>query len=379
MTADASAIAPENLGTETAPRASKLTRQRVRSAWIFITPMLIMLALVAGYPLISTIYYSFTDRLLIADHNTQFIGFNNYLYYGPNLNNYDEELDGYFVYYEDTDAALVYRDDGVFYDLDTEDPDTGAMDPYAGEIDTADVFEWQGLLVDSLWWRSVWNTLTFSVVSVGLEIVIGLVVALILNANMPGRAVIRAAVLIPWAIPTIVSAQMWSWMLNDQYGVINEILLSWGWIESRLAFTADRFLALPSVIAVDVWKTTPFMALLILAALQLLPGEVYEAAKVDGIHPVKQFFRITLPLIRPALMVAVIFRALDALRIFDLIYVLTSGSRDTMSMSIYARQNLIDFQNVGYGSAISTGLFLIISAFTLIYLMLGRVNFDQER
>lgn len=345
--------------------------------------MLVILALVAGYPLVSTIYYSFTDRLLLADHQTQFVGFSNYLYYGPNLESYDEDLNGYFVDYQDPDTgeflALVYRDDGVLYDLATENRETGEMQPFAGEIDTSDVFTWQGLLVDSLWWRSVWNTLTFSVISVGLEIIIGITVALVLNANLPGRAVIRAAVLIPWAIPTIVSAQMWNWMLNDQYGVINEILLSWGWIENRLAFTADRFLALPAVIAVDVWKTTPFMALLILAALQLLPGEVYEAAKVDGIHPVRQFFRITLPLIRPALMVAVIFRALDALRIFDLIYVLTSSSRDTMSMSIYARQNLIDFQNVGYGSAISTGLFLIIAAFTVIYLMLGRVNFDQER
>ena len=379
MAVQASTDIADAVPVTAAPRASKLTRQRVRSAWIFIGPMMIVLALVAGYPLIQTMYYSLTDRLLVADHQTQFVGLNNYLYFGPNLNDYEADYNGYFVYYEPENAALIYRDDGNFYDLDQEDPDTGELGLYAGEIDTSQVFSWQGLLVDSLWWRSVWNTMTFSVVSVGLEIIIGMIVALILNANLPGRAVIRAAVLIPWAIPTIVSAQMWNWMLNDQYGVINEILLSWGWIDARLAFTADRFLALPSVIAVDVWKTTPFMALLILAALQLLPGEVYEAAKVDGIHPVRQFFKITLPLIRPALMVAVIFRSLDALRIFDLIYVLTSGSRDTMSMSIYARQNLIDFQNVGYGSAISTGLFLIIAAFTAIYLALGRVSFDQER
>ncbi|MEM7443518.1 MAG: sugar ABC transporter permease [Pseudomonadota bacterium] len=359
--------------------ASKLTRQRTRSAWIFIAPMLIVLALVAGYPLLSTMYYSLTDRLLIADHDTQFIGFSNYLYYGPDLDNYDEEFDGYFVDLIEQDAFLIYRDDGNFYDLDNVDPDTGDLALYEGEVSTSDVFEWHGVLVDSLWWRSVWNTVTFSVISVGLEIIIGMFVALVLNANLPGRAVIRAAVLIPWAIPTIVSAQMWSWMLNDQYGVINEILLSWGWIDARLAFTADRLLSLPSVIAVDVWKTTPFMALLILAALQLLPGEVYEAAKVDGVHPVRQFFKITLPLIRPALMVAVIFRSLDALRIFDLIYVLTPGSRDSMSMSIWARQNLIDFQNVGYGSALSTSLFLIIACFTAVYLVLGRVSFDQER
>ena len=127
--------------------------------------MLIVLGLVAGYPLVSTMYYSLTDRLLIADHQTQFVGFNNYLYYGPNLNDYDQEYDGFFVFYEPTNAALIYRDDGVFYDLDSEDPTTGALQPYTAEIDTAQVFRWQGLLVDPLWWRSVWNTVTFSVVS----------------------------------------------------------------------------------------------------------------------------------------------------------------------------------------------------------------------
>jgi trehalose/maltose transport system permease protein len=127
---------------------------------------------------------------------------------------------------------------------------------------------------------------------------------------------------------------------------------------------------------VDVWKTTPFMALLILAAMQMLPTDCYEAAKVDGIHPVKVFFQVTLPLIKPALMVAVIFRLLDALRIFDLIYVLTSNSSDTMSMSVYARQQLVDFQQVGYGSAASTLLFFMVALCTVLYIGLGRVRFD---
>ena len=254
-----------------------------------------------------------------------------------------------------------------------------ALSPYEGEIDTSAVFSWQGVLADAQWWRSVWNTIWFSVISVTLELVLGLAIALILNANMPGRGLLRAAVLIPWAIPTIVSAQMWGWMLNDQYGVINEIMLWAGLISERMAWTANPSTALPAVIAVDVWKTTPFMALLILAALQLLPGEIYEAGKVDGIHPVRMFFKVTLPLIRPAVMVAVIFRALDALRIFDLIYVLTSNSRDTMSMSIYARQQLVDFQNVGFGSAASTVLFVIIATFTVLYIVLGKVNFDGGR
>jgi trehalose/maltose transport system permease protein len=385
--------------------------------------MLIVLLLVAGWPLFRTITLSFTDERLQADFQSQWVGFDNYLYNGPERDAYDRLLNGYFINAPDTDEVFYYPPDDAFYSIDdaftaldegafaaAEQAEQEALDAGASQeeaaaafdeaydtyqlqgsdleainaqpiqgIDRDSVFRWQGVLVDPLWWRSVWNTVVFSVVSVFFEMVLGIIIALVLNANLPGRGVLRAAVLIPWAIPTIVSAQMWGWMLNDQYGVFNEILISWGWIEERVAFTAERALALPAVIAVDVWKTTPFMALLVLAALQLLPGEVYEAAKVDGIHPVRAFFRITLPLIRPALMVAVIFRALDALRIFDLIYVLTSGSRDTMSMSVYARQNLVDFQDVGYGSALSTALFIIIAGFTVIYIALGRVNLGQER
>jgi len=133
-----------------------------------------------------------------------------------------------------------------------------------------------------------------------------------------------------------------------------------------------------AVIMVDVWKTTPFMALLILAGLQMLPSDCYEAARVDGIHPVRVFFRVTLPLVWPALMVAVIFRALDALRIFDLIYVLTSNSKDTMTMSVYARQQLVDFQDVGYGSAASTMLFLIIAGLTIATITLGKVKLGGD-
>jgi trehalose/maltose transport system permease protein len=171
---------------------------------------------------------------------------------------------------------------------------------------------------------------------------------------------------------------MWGWMLHDQYGVINEMLLTLGLIAQPLAWTADPGLALWSVIAVDVWKATPFMALLTLAALQLLPDELYEAAKVDGLGPVGSFFHITLPLIRPALMVAVIFRSLDALRVFDLMYVMTGNSRAMASMSVYARQQLVDFQDVGYGSAAATFLFLVIAMVVALFVTLGRVRLGAE-
>lgn len=304
----------------TPAQKSQLTRSRVRAAWLFLTPMLILLMMVAGWPLFRTIWFSFTDANLSDLSNAKFIGFENYLSYNNG--------------------------------------------------------EWYGVLADGEWWNAVWNTLKFSVVSVTLETVLGTVVALVLNASFPGRSLVRAAVLIPWAIPTIVSAKMWGWMMHDQFGILNHMLMGLGLISAPLAWTASPDLALTAVIMVDVWKTTPFMALLILAALQMLPTDCYEAARVDGIHPVRVFFKVTLPLIKPALMVAVIFRLLDALRIFDLIYVLTSNSKDTMSMSVYARQQLVDFQSVGYGSAASTLLFLTVGLCVVLYMAFGRVRFD---
>jgi trehalose/maltose transport system permease protein len=284
--------------------------------------MLLVLILVAGWPLARTIWFSFTDARLNSLSDYEFIGFENY------LANYDGE--------------------------------------------------WFGLLTDPAWWRAVWNTVWFTLVSVSIETVLGLVVALILNASFPGRGLIRAIVLIPWAIPTVVSARMWNWMLHDQFGVVNDLLLRLGLIATPIAWTANSDTALWAVVMVDVWKTTPFMALLILAGLQMLPGDIYEAARVDGINPVRVFFRVTLPLIRPALLVAVIFRALDALRVFDLVYVLTSNAEETASMSVYARQQLVDFQEVGLGSAASTLIFLIIALLTIVYLISSRVRLDAE-
>lgn len=295
---------------------SALTRQRMKTAWLFLLPMVLTLLAVAGWPLIRTIYFSFTDASLADLSQVHFIGLENYI---ANYNGY-----------------------------------------------------WGGILADPVWWHSVWNTLYFTVVSVSLETVLGISVALVLNTQFPGRGFMRAAVLIPWAIPTIVSAKMWGWMLHDQFGIINDLLMTLGMIDAPLAWTADSHLALIAVIMVDVWKTTPFMALLVLAALQMLPKDCYEAAYIDGVSRWKIFWKITLPLITPAVLVAITFRALDALRVFDLIYVLTSNSVDTMSMSVYARQQLVAFQNVGYGSAASTTLFLIIALCTLFYLYASR-------
>lgn len=350
---------------------TRLERTRVRAARWFILPMAATLTLVAAWPLVRTVAFSLTDATLEADRPVRFIGLDNYLFYGPNAADWDDELGGYYVFYEPKDADLVWKpDEGRFIDLATDEP-------VDYTVDTAGIFLWQGLLVDPAWWRSVWNTLFFSVVSVAIETVLGLFIALTLNARMVGRGLLRAAILIPWAIPTIVSARMWGWMLNDQYGVVNEVLLSLGLISGRIAWTADPSLSMAAVIAVDVWKATPFMTLLILAALQLIPDEIYEAARIDGIRPLRVLRRITLPLIAPALAVAVLFRLLDALRIFDLIYVLTSNSAGTMTMSVFARREIADFAHVGFGSAAATLLFLVIAVVTAVYLTATRVRFDR--
>ncbi len=311
-----------------AASGSDLSAQRTRSAWLFLAPTLLVLAMVAGWPLVRTIYFSFTNATLNNLAEAEFVGFANYL-----------------TWITLQSGRTVYR----------------------------------GLLVDPAWWGAVWNTLRFALLSVSIETVLGLVVALVLNAKFPGRGLVRAAILIPWAIPTIVSAKMWAWMLNDQFGILNDIFLNLGLISQKIAWTANPDTAMVAVLIVDVWKTTPFMALLILAGLQMVPQDIYEAAKIDGVHPVKVFLRITLPLIRPALMVAIIFRMLDALRIFDLIYVLTPNNSQTKTMSVMARENLFEFDKFAYGAAASTMLFLIIASITVLYIVFGRVNLSGDR
>jgi trehalose/maltose transport system permease protein len=304
---------------------SELRAERLRAARWFLLPMILALLLVAGWPLMRTIYFSFTNASLTDLYNAKFVGFANYF------------------------KMTTLKSGKVIYG---------------------------GLLSDPVWWNAVWNTVRFSVISVTIETILGMIVALVLNADFKGRGIVRAAILVPWAIPTIVSARMWSWMFHDQFGIINDMLMKLNIIDKGIAWTASADTAMYAVLIVDVWKTTPFMALLILAGLQTIPGDIYEAAKVDGVHPVKTFFKVTLPLVKPALMVAVIFRMLDAMRIFDLIYVLTPNSSSTKTISVLSRENLIDFDKFALGSAQATMLFLILTAFTMLYMWLGKVSFD---
>lgn len=299
---------------------------RIRTAWLFLTPMIVLMLIVAVWPLARSIWFSFTDTNINDIAAGQFVGFENYFgEYGLFFNPNDEE--GF----------------------------------WAGD-----------------WGVSIRNTFSFAVVSVILETLTGLGLALLLNQDFKGRAFVRTAVLVPWAIPTIVSAKMWGWMLNDQFGVINNLLMNAGLIAHKIAWTAEPSYALWTVVMVDVWKTTPFMALLILAALQTVPKDCYEAARVDGVHPLRVFWKITLPLIRQPLLVAIVFRLLDSLRVFDLIYVLTANGSTTISMSGFVRREMVEYGNMGYGSAASTSLFLIIMLTAIIFLRLARVKLAED-
>lgn len=231
------------------------------------------------------------------------------------------------------------------------------------------------LFSDAVFLRSIWNTLVFTFFSVGFEVVLGMIIALVINSTFRGRGLVRASMLVPWAIPTVVSAQMWKWMYNDVSGVINDLLVNQlGILPTKLAWVADPNLVMPSLIAIDVWKTTPFMALLLLAGLQIIPGDIYEAATVDGASRMQQFFTMTLPLVRPALLVALIFRSLDSLRVFDLPFVMKGTAVETITMAVYARQKMFDLQRLGEGSAISVVIFLILALFVVVYVRLVRVE-----
>jgi len=312
-------VPKDNVGTK-----SKLSYQQRRSriAWLLVAPAVVLLAIVAGWPLLRTLFYSFTDAMLDAPADYHFVGFANYFDLGDGDHNY-------------------------------------------------------GVLADPLWWLAVGNTLRFSVTSVALELVFGMLLALLMNQKFRGQGLVRTAILVPWAIPTIVSARMWGWMFHDQYGVINDLLLKVGIINTPLAWVADPGLSMWAVIIVDVWKTTPFMALMLLAALQLIPRDLYEAARIDGASAWQRFRRITLPLIMPAMIVALIFRVMDALRVFDLIYMLTSNSEATVSVSGYSRDLLVSYQEMGSGSAASVLVFMMVAGIAACFLMLGRRNKEE--
>jgi trehalose/maltose transport system permease protein len=292
-------------------RRSAMQRRQARLGWLLLLPALAVVAFVAIYPLGKTVYQSFTNQEFLAGiEPTKWVGLQN------------------------------YRD----------------------------------LWHDTIFRQSVWETIKFTLITVSFEFVLGIIIALVVNSNFKGRGAMRAAMLVPWAIPTVVAAQMWKWMFDDVFGVINDAGVRLHILNHSVAWISQPSTALAAVSAVDIWKTTPFVALLLLAGLQVIPRDLYEAADVDGASKWQQFWRITLPLLRPAILVTLIFRTLDALRVFDVFYVFYGNRPDTQTMAIYAQSTIVSDGHVGYGSAISVAIFLIIGIFVVIYVTFMRVT-----
>jgi multiple sugar transport system permease protein len=223
-------------------------------------------------------------------------------------------------------------------------------------------------LSSSEFWGAMTTTLAFTAASVTLELVIGLAMALIMHEAFRGRALLRATVLVPWAILTVVTAITWRTMFEPELGFVNNMLSVLGLPGSDVVWLGEEGYALGVMILADVWKTAPFMALLLLAGLQGIPDDLYDAAKTDGATSWQRFRSVTLPLLRPAIAVALIFRTLDALRIFDLPYVLTQGANGTETLSLLAQRELTTNRLVGEGSALSVLTFITVMGVSFLYI-----------
>jgi trehalose/maltose transport system permease protein len=291
-------------------RRTKLQRRQTRLGWLLLVPALAVVAFVAVYPLGKTVYQSFTNEEFLGLEPTKRVG-----------------IDNFRALWHDT----IFRDTVVL-------------------------------------------TIKFTAITVGFEFVLGLIIALVVNSGFKGRGMMRAVMLVPWAIPTVVAAQMWKWMLDDTYGVVNDLGVRAHILSHSHAWISDPATSLASVCAVDIWKTTPFVALLLLAGLQVIPTDLYEAASVDGANKLQQFWRITLPLLRPAILVTLIFRTLDALRVFDVFQVFFGYRLGAQSMAVYDQSTTVNDGHVGYGASMSVAIFLIISLFVVIYVTFVRVS-----
>jgi multiple sugar transport system permease protein len=224
------------------------------------------------------------------------------------------------------------------------------------------------LISDARFWNALGNTAYFTFLSVALELGLGLAFAVLLHRAVPAKGIVRALVLVPWAIPTVVSARMWEWLYNTDLGLLNHLL------GAKINWLGSPAWALHAAILMDVWKTTPFVVILLTAGLQVIPRDLYHAAELDGAGPWQRFRRITLPLLKPVILVVLIFRTLDAFRVFDAVYVLTGGgpANATETLSIYAYKVLFQTLQFGYGSALATIVFLCVGGLSVLYVRMLR-------
>jgi multiple sugar transport system permease protein len=231
------------------------------------------------------------------------------------------------------------------------------------------------VLSSDLWWTDLFNTVFLTVVTVSIELVIGMAIALVMFRAIFGRGVVRTSVLIPYGIITVVAAFSWQFAFAPESGFVNNLPL----ISDEMDWFGGRFSSFAVIIMAEVWKTTPFMALLLLAGLVTIDRGLYEAAKVDGASAWQRFTKITLPLMKPAILVALLFRTLDAFRVFDTIYIMTAGAQDTESVSILGFNQLISRLNLGLGSAVSVLIFICVLIIATIYVKVLGTRVEEGR
>jgi len=239
----------------------------------------------------------------------------------------------------------------------------GAGTPFVGLANYIDI------LKSGYFWSSVGRTAYFTVVSIAIEMVLGLFIALLLNEKFRGRGILRSLLLLPWALPITVDAIMWKWIFNANYGAFNALLQQLGLIEKYQPWLTRPWSAMHCVIAADVWKVTPLVALLLLAGLQTIPRELYEAAEVDGAGWFRSLWKITIPLLGPTMTVVLVLRTLDAFRVFDIVYVMTQGgpANATKVISFLTYQEAFKFLHFSRGAALSYLITLIVAILALLY------------
>ncbi|ARV58301.1 sugar ABC transporter permease [Nostocales cyanobacterium HT-58-2] len=271
-----------------------------RTAWIFLLPALLLLLFVFGYPIVRAFWLSFFTQNLGTKLQPVFSGLENY-------------------------ARMA--GDGRF-------------------------------------WQSFWTTTVFTGTTVTLELLLGLGIALVLNQRFFGRGAVRTIAILPWALPTALIGLAWAWIFNDQFGVVNDILLRLGLIQTGINWLGEPTLAMIAVIVADVWKTTPFISILLLAGLQSISPDLYEAHAIDSATPWQSFYQITLPLLMPQILIATLFRFAQAFGVFDLIAVMTGGGPGgaTEVVSLYIYSTVMRYLDFGYGAALVVCTFLLLIA-----------------
>ncbi len=296
-------------------KSDTMRQREQRTGWILVTPALIILLLVFAYPILRAFWLSLFTQNLASELKLVFSGFANY----------------------------------------------------------------SRMLGDGRFWQTLSNTTIFTIVSVVVELILGMGIALVLNQSFPGRGIVRTISLLPWALPTALMGVAWAWVFNDQYGIVNDILMRLGLIEKSISWLGDPTLAMMAVITADVWKTTPFVSLLLLAGLQSISADLYEAHAIDGASQWQSFRQITLPLLMPQIVIALLFRFAQSFGIFDLIQVMTGGgpAGATETVSIYIYSTVMRYLDFGYGAALVVCTFLLlVAAVAIAVYLLSRARLN---